>query len=119
MARWDLGSLEPSLARRNSDRVGLETTAPDVPIGFDALHYYFHKALRAGRASPGGALVDALEATSPTLSRLGVDDQQHGGLACLYALEMQLRFTSGDVGITAPRWLDGLVEAILERYAGA
>ncbi len=95
-----------------------ERTAHDVPLGFDLLHYHFHKTLAATSNTPAiASLVDATSAAATALGDLGVRSNATPAVALLYALEMHLRFaaTTGEPGESVA-WLDGLLAAAIRHF---
>lgn len=79
-----------------------EGSTPDVPLGFDAVHYYYSVALIAqGRALAEAASVAASRAGA-ALHALGVPEQGHRLVPLLHLVEMairheQARRSTGDV----------------------
>jgi hypothetical protein len=67
-----------------------EYSDPDVPVGFDLLHWHFQRLL-----SPADGTLEAgeraVDAAAPRLSRLSVDPGHHRLVASLYLLEMFTR----------------------------
>ncbi len=89
-----------------------ERSGSAVPVGFDALHYEFHRRLSSSpQRSSVDVLMDATAAAAATLEQLGQPAVE--AVAALYAVEMHLRFESADsVG-----WLPGLVAGAAHRLA--
>lgn len=68
-----------------------ENSAPDAPLGFDAVHYHFQVAF-VGRGLPlGEATVIAARLARPVLRELGVPAAHCGLLAVMHLAELFLR----------------------------
>ena len=68
-----------------------ENSAPDTPLGFDAVHYHFQVAF-IGRGLPlGEATVRAARSARPVLRELGVPAAHCGLLSVLHLAELFLR----------------------------
>jgi Phosphotransferase enzyme family len=68
-----------------------ESSAPDAPLGFDAVHYHFQVAF-VGRGLPlGEATALAARSARPVLRELGVPTAHCGLVAVLHLVELFLR----------------------------
>ncbi len=96
-----------------------ERTAADTPVGFDALHHTFQRRLGESCEPPITEFVDSVMATAPTLRLLGVGADAVPALACLYILELELRFGGPD---HAPEqdvpWMHGLLTETVRHFIG-
>ncbi|MDH5277650.1 MAG: hypothetical protein OEW53_01250 [Actinomycetota bacterium] len=111
--RWHGDYVPGNLGRTPDGPVAWdwEYSDPDVPVGFDLLHWHFQ-----ARLSPDdGNLVDsarAVDEEAHRLSCLGVDPRSHGLVASLYLLEMftrAVRMASAGAGWNR-KYQSGLVE---------
>ena len=111
--RWHGDYVPGNLGRTHDGPVAWdwEYSDPDVPVGFDLLHWHFQD-----RLSPDdGNLVDAsqaVDAESHRLSRLGVEPGSHRLVASLYLLEMftrSVRMAAAGAGWNR-KYESGLVE---------
>jgi hypothetical protein len=68
-----------------------ESSTPDAPVGFDALHYYFQVEFVARGRPLEEAAARAARDARPVLEALGVPLVKHGLLATLHLLELSLR----------------------------
>ena len=94
-----------------------ERTAPSVPVGFDLLHYAFHRSLASDRDDPARCLVEAARSVAPPMRALGVHGARLDATVCLYVLEMHVRF--GDSTVEAdsePSWIRGLLRSVMQHY---
>lgn len=95
-----------------------ERTAPDTPVGLDSIHYEFQRRVAREDHAPAAALRDAVAAATPQLEALGVPAEDIPMLACLYAIEMSVRFQwAGTEPPSQVGWLDGLLEATVRHFA--
>lgn len=88
------GDLVPWNLARLRDRVyawDWESSAPDAPVGFDAVHYYFQVAFVAGGTPLAQATALARRQAGPALRALGVAAGADGLLGDLHLLELALR----------------------------
>jgi hypothetical protein len=76
-----------------------ESSEPDAPVGFDALHFYFQIAFVAKRLPLEEATQAALRA-GPALTSLGVPAAAHRLLAALHLLEVIVSQALADGGAT-------------------
>ncbi len=87
---WNTSSGEGSVILWDWER-----TAPDVPIGFDVLHYHFQpRFLGRPTRDQRAPLRRALRSGSAALEHLAVPSAEWEGLAALYLLELQVRFAA-------------------------
>jgi hypothetical protein len=88
------GDFVPWNLARLGDRLYVwdwENSAPDAPLGFDAVHYHFQVAF-VGRGLPlGEATALAARSARPVLRELGVPSAHCGLLAVLHLTELFLR----------------------------
>ena len=94
-----------------------ERTAPSVPVGFDLLHYAFHRSLASGRDDPARCLIESARSVAPSMRAIGVEGTHLDATICLYALEMHVRF--GDATVdegSEPRWIRGLLKRVIQSY---
>ncbi len=68
-----------------------ESSGPDAPLGFDALHYYFQVAFVARRRALADAAVRASHRAAPALAGLGLTADLHGLVAALHLIELFVR----------------------------
>jgi hypothetical protein len=68
-----------------------ENSAPDAPLGFDAVHYHFQVAFVGRRLPLGEATALAARSARPVLHELGVAPGHCGLLAVLHLTELFLR----------------------------
>ncbi|TKK86822.1 hypothetical protein FDA94_20400 [Herbidospora galbida] len=91
--RWH-GDLVPENVLWTGGRPRLDgwgLSAPDVPLGFDILHWHFHEALTARGASLHEASSAAGDAAVRLLGELGVPMEARPLVAWLFLLETALR----------------------------
>ena len=105
----DFGTWHGDLVPWNLARLGhrlyawdWESSTPDAPAGFDALHFHFQVAFVARQHSLAESLLLAARSARPWLSGLGVPADRHGLVAALHLLELSVRHeeargSSGDV----------------------
>jgi hypothetical protein len=99
------GDLVPwNLARRGSRLYAWdwETSTPDVPLGLDALHFYFQVAFIARGRPVAEAAASAAGSAGSALGALGVPERAHRLVAVLHLLELAVRHeearrSTGDV----------------------
>lgn len=94
-----------------------ERTAPSVPVGFDLLHYAFHRCLASGRVDPARCLIEAAGSVAPSLRAIDVEGSRFDATICLYVLEMHVRF--GDATVderSEPGWIKGLLKSAIQHY---
>jgi hypothetical protein len=68
-----------------------ESSAPQAPVGFDALHFHFQVAFVARRCPLEEAAALAARMSSQALDALGIAADRHGLLATLHLLELAVR----------------------------
>jgi hypothetical protein len=68
-----------------------ESSGPDAPLGFDALHFYFQVGFVARGRPLGQAARQAAEAARPVLRELGVAADSCELVATLHLIELALR----------------------------
>jgi hypothetical protein len=92
-----------------------ESSAPDAPLGFDALHFYFQSAFVAQGRPLAEAAAHAGRRAAPTLHALGVEPADRSLITVLHLLELAVRHeearsSTGDVDErfypAVTRWLD-------------
>ncbi len=86
-----------------------EHSAPDVPIGFDLLHWHFQHRLATADLARA---IKALDLSVPALSRFGLSRPAQPLVASLYLLEMFLRAARLSVG--GGGWNPKVYPAMLE-----
>ena len=94
-----------------------ERTAPSVPVGFDLLHYAFHRRLASGRDDPDRCLIEAARSVAPSMRVIDVEGARLDATICLYVLEMHVRF--GDATVdegSEPPWIKGLLQRAMRMY---
>jgi hypothetical protein len=98
LATLDFGTWHGDLVPWNLARLGgrlyvwdWETSAPDAPVGFDALHFHFQVAFVGRRRSLEEAAALADRKARPALRALGVAADNHGLVARLHLLELAVR----------------------------
>ncbi len=102
---------------RLGDRVAVwdwEHSVDDAPVGFDLLHWRFHRALdRDGLP----AAVRAVDAATGSLGLLDVPEGSRRLVASTYLLDMFIRWTRLAAGSGAwnPKWYPGLLPVARER----
>jgi hypothetical protein len=88
------GDLVPWNLARHAGRLyawDWEDSAPDAPVGFDALHYFFQVAFVAKQRPLPDSAGLALRSAGPVLAALGVPAAVHRLLATLHLLELSVR----------------------------
>jgi hypothetical protein len=68
-----------------------ESSGPDTPVGFDALHYHFQVAFVARRRPLAEAAMRASHRAGPALEALGVRSDRRDLLAALHLMELFAR----------------------------
>lgn len=68
-----------------------ESSAPDAPVGFDALHFHFQAAFVGRRRPLEEAVALAERKARPALAALGVTADNHHLIATLHLLELAVR----------------------------
>jgi hypothetical protein len=117
------GDLVPWNFARHAGRLyawDWEDSAPDVPVGFDALHYFFQVAFVAKRRPLHDSADIAQRAASEMLTVLGVPEQAHRLLAILHLLELSVRHEearSSSAGDGDDRFFPAVLH-LLERALG-
>lgn len=79
-----------------------ESSAPEAPVGFDALHFYFQVAFVARRSSLETAAAFADHSARTALAGIGAAPNIHGLIATLHLVELAVRHeearsSTGDV----------------------
>lgn len=113
------GDLVPWNLARLGERLyawDWESSAPNAPLGFDAVHYYFQVAFVGQRLPLAEAAAIALSSASPTLRELGVPAAFHRLVGALHLIELFLRHeearsASGD----ADERFSPAIASVLER----
>jgi hypothetical protein len=88
------GDLVPwNLARRGSRLYAWdwESSTPDVPLGFDAVHFLFSVAFIAQGRPLAEAAAMAAGSAGPALRALGLPEQAHHLVAILHLVELAVR----------------------------
>lgn len=88
------GDFVPWNLARLGDRLyawDWESSAPDAPVGFDALHFHFQVAFVARRCRLEEAAALAEREARPTLDALGVVADNHRLVAALHLVELFVR----------------------------
>lgn len=88
------GDLVPWNFARHAGRLyawDWEDSAPDAPVGFDALHYFFQVAFVAKQRPLDDSADIARRSASQALAALGVPAGAHHLLAVLHLLELTVR----------------------------
>lgn len=95
---FQFGSWHGDLVPWNLARLGTrlfawdwESSAPSVPLGFDALHFYFQVAFVGRRQRLAEAVALAVRQAEPVLDALGVPARSRRLLAILHLLELFVR----------------------------
>ncbi len=98
LATLDFGTWHGDLVPWNLARLGArlyawdwESSAPDAPVGFDALHFHFQVAFVGRRRSLEEAVTLAYRKARPALRALGVTADNHRLVATLHLLELAVR----------------------------
>jgi hypothetical protein len=97
-----------------------ENSAPDAPLGFDAVHYHFQVNF-VGRGLPlGEAVALAAQSARPALVELGVPPAHCGLLAALHLAELFVRHEQarGTAGVTDLRFYPAVAGVLEELLAG-
>jgi hypothetical protein len=95
-----------------------ENSAPDVPVGFDAVHYHYQVGF-VGRGLPlGEATALAVRSARPVLRELGVPAAHCGLLSVLHLVELFLRHEEARsaTGVADKRFYPA-VTGVLEQLA--
>jgi hypothetical protein len=88
------GDLVPWNMARHDGRLyawDWESSAPDAPVGFDALHFHFQMAFVARQLPLAEAAGLAARSARPALAALGVTADNHDVLAVLHLIELFIR----------------------------
>jgi len=96
-----------------------ENSAPDTPLGFDAVHYHFQVAF-VGRGLPlGEATALAARSARPALRELGVPAAHCGLLAVLHLAELFLRHEEarGAAGVADGRFYPAVTGVLEQQLA--
>ena len=99
------GDLVPWNLARLGDRLyawDWESSTPDAPLGFDAVHFHFQVAFVARRYPVERAVALAAAAARPALEALGIPRHVHDLIAALHLIELSVRHeearrSSGDI----------------------
>ena len=99
------GDLVPWNLARSGSRLyawDWESSTPDVPLGFDAVHFYFQIALIARARPLAEATALAAGSAGSALKALGVPERAHHLVAQLHLVELAIRHeearrSTGDV----------------------
>jgi hypothetical protein len=107
--RLEFGTWHGDLVPWNLARLGhrlyawdWETSTPDAPLGFDALHFHFQVAFVARHYPLEQAVALAARRARPALEALGIPADPRGLLALLHLVELSVRHeearsSTGDV----------------------
>jgi hypothetical protein len=68
-----------------------ESSAPDAPVGMDAVHFHFQVAFVARQRSLDEAVAHAERSARPALSALGVATDAHHLITTLHLIELAVR----------------------------
>jgi hypothetical protein len=97
-AALEFGTWHGDLVPWNLARLGgrlyawdWESSAPDAPVGFDALHFHFQAAFVGRRRPLAEAMTLADRRAGPALSALGVAADHHHLVATLHLVELAVR----------------------------
>jgi hypothetical protein len=101
-----------------------ETSTPDAPLGFDAVHFHFQVAFVARRYPLEQSVALAASSARPALEALGIPADSCGLVAALHLLELfvrheEARSSTGDVDNRFCPAVTGVLERALTRPAGA
>lgn len=99
------GDLVPWNLARLGDRLyawDWESSAPNAPLGFDAMHFHFQVAFVARMYSLEQAIAFAVGRGHRALEALGIPREVHGLVAALHLVELAIRHeearrSSGDI----------------------
>jgi hypothetical protein len=122
----DFGFCHGDLVPWNLARLGerlyawdWESSAPDTPLGFDAVHFHFQSAFVGQGLPVGEAASLASRAAWPTLRELGVPTANCGLVATLHLLELFLRHEEARTaaGDADGRFYPAVAEVLDQRLA--
>ena len=98
-----------------------ERFTPDVPVGFDALHYRLQSAVVRGRQPPKAAAAECVRTAPESLAPLGVPAAEAQLVALLYLAELSARYLAdrqAEAGARLGRpgtWLIPAIEEAVSR----
>jgi hypothetical protein len=98
-----------------------ERFAPDVPVGFDALHHRLQSAVVRGRQPPQAAAAECVRTAPESLTPLGVPAAEAPLVAVLYLAELSARYLAdrqAEAGARLGRpgaWLIPAIEKAVSR----
>jgi hypothetical protein len=117
----DFAPWNMSFSRSRVNVWDWEQFEPDVPLGFDALHFHAQRALVRDSRSPQEAMESALLAAPDLLAPFGVAAPASDLVGLLYVLEIALRYLHDgelDAGTRMGRlqsWLEPVTTRHLDR----
>lgn len=82
---WNLGKASSALYAWD-----WEYSHPDVPLGFDVLHWHFQTTL-ANQSRSLAHAVDAVDTAAQSLAKLGLPKDSHQSVASVYVLDIFVR----------------------------
>jgi hypothetical protein len=111
------GDLVPWNLARLGDRLyawDWESSTPDTPLGFDAVHFHFQVAFVARRQGLEQAVKLAADGARPALAALGLPEHVHGLVAALHLLELSVRHEEArrSTGDTDDRFYPAVVRVL-------
>jgi hypothetical protein len=117
--RWNMGMADGVLSVWDWERFD-----PDVPLGFDGVHFAA-QSVRPGQREAAGQETRFLRSVPATLAELGVPTPDHDRTLRLYLLEIAVRYaealTHGSTPALQRRtdWVLSLLERLTERTSAA
>ena len=97
-----------------------ESSGPDTPVGFDALHYHFQVAFVARRRPLAAAAMRASHRAGPALRALGVRADRRDLVAALHLLELFARHEEArsSAGGVEHRFYPAVAQLLAQSLAG-
>lgn len=126
-AALDFGSWHGDFVPWNLARLGervyawdWESSGPDTPVGFDALHYHFQVAFVARRRPLAEAAMRARHRAWPALEALGVRPHQRELVAALHLMELFARHEEArsSAGGVDHRFYPAVAQLLAQSLAG-
>jgi hypothetical protein len=97
-----------------------ENSAPDAPLGFDAVHYHFQTNFVGRGLALAEAIALAAQSARPALLELGVPMEHNGLLTALHLTELFVRHEEARSasGVTDTRFYPAVTSVLEQQLAG-